>query len=69
MLPSLIAPFGEVPVCASHGGRMTDGGRAVPRDRIAEPAGLTVVMEEPSHTVWALVLCRSVLGMKAALAG
>ncbi len=65
MLPSLIAPFGEVPVCASHGGRTADDGRALVRDRMARPAGLIVVMEEPSHTAWALVLCRSVLGTKA----
>lgn len=65
MLPSLIAPFGEVPVCASRDGRMTDDGRALMRDRAIRPAVLTVVMDEPSPTAWALVLCRSVLGTKA----
>lgn len=68
MLPSLIAPFGEVPVCASRDGRMTDDGRLLVGDPAARSAGLIVVMEEPSPTAWALVLCRSVLGTKAALA-
>lgn len=68
MLPSLIAPFGEVPVCASRGGRPADDGRALMRDPATRSAGLIVVMDEPSPTAWALVLCRSVLGTKAALA-
>lgn len=67
MLPSLIAPFGEVPVCVSCDGRMTDGGCRLPRDLATRPAGLTVVMDEPDPMAWALVLCRSVLGTKAAL--